>query len=199
MKRGFNIQINFTNRFLYTFVAFILLLIIGVGVFALTPGIAPNPGHLIDNVAPPSPCSSGQVLQWDGSGWTCTDQSVSVSNSGDITAVTAGTGLSGGGTSGSVTLSADTTYLQRRVSGSCPSGQSIRAISSTGSVTCEVDDTISGLIGDTRIRTISLGACINGPTVYGSGHTDAHLYEVQGSDGVWRQSSGCFIHKAGDN
>ena len=34
MKRGLNIQINFTNRFLYTFVAFIFILIIGVGVFA---------------------------------------------------------------------------------------------------------------------------------------------------------------------
>ena len=142
MKRFLNIHIKFTNRFLYTFIAFAIILIIGVTVFALTPGVAPNPGHLIDNVAPPSQCSSGQVLQWGGSSWSCTDQSASA---GDITEVRAGTGLSGGGASGSVTLKADTIYLQRRVSASCPAGTSIRVISASGAVTCEVDDGHSGV------------------------------------------------------
>ena len=75
MKKGinFNIHIKFTNRFIYTFVAFILILIIGIGVFALTPGVAPSPGHLIDEFAPPSNCVTNQVLQWDGTNWVCTD------------------------------------------------------------------------------------------------------------------------------
>lgn len=60
---------------------------------------------------------------------------------GDITGVTAGTGLTGGGSTGEVTVSASTSFLQRRVSGTCPSGSSIRAISETGAVTCETDDT----------------------------------------------------------
>src|ERR1035438_1553352 len=44
-------------------------------------------------------CASGQVLQWNGSAWACSTLGV-----GTITGVTAGVGLSGGGTSGSVTL-----------------------------------------------------------------------------------------------
>ena len=58
---------------------------------------------------------------------------------GDITAVTAGGGLTGGGTSGAVTLSADTTYLQRRITGSCSAGSWVRAVNADGTVTCETN------------------------------------------------------------
>ena len=47
IKGLLNIHVNFTNRFLYTFIFVIVLLMISIGVFALTPGVAPNPGHLI--------------------------------------------------------------------------------------------------------------------------------------------------------
>lgn len=60
--------------------------------------------------------------------------------SGDITAVQAGTGLSGGASSGEVTLSVNTATIQRRVDKYCEPGESIRMIREDGSVVCELDD-----------------------------------------------------------
>jgi hypothetical protein len=55
-------------------------------------------------------CASGQVLQWNGSAWACAAVS---GGTGGITGVTAGTDLTGGGTSGTVTLNLDTTKVPR--------------------------------------------------------------------------------------
>lgn len=45
------------------------------------------------------PCTANQVLQYSGTSWNCAN-----AGSGTITGVTAGTGLTGGGSSGAVTL-----------------------------------------------------------------------------------------------
>ena len=67
-------------------------------------------------------CSTGQVLQWNGSTWVC----AMASGSGTITGVTAGTDLTGGGTSGTVTLNLDTTKVpQLNASNTFTASQSV--------------------------------------------------------------------------
>ncbi len=82
---------------------------------------------------------------------------------GTLTGVSAGSGVTGGGTAGNVavnvgagsgiTVAADSvaidpTYTQRRVGATCAIGSSIRVIAEDGSVTCESDDLGGGGVGD---------------------------------------------------
>src|ERR1039457_3586428 len=87
-------------------------------------------------------CSSGQVLQWNGSTWACATSK----GTGTITGVTAGTDLTGGGTSGNVTLNLDTTKVpQLATSNTFSADQSIAGnLTATGAITGQ---TINGFYG----------------------------------------------------
>ncbi len=84
------------------------------------------------------PCSTNQVLQYSGTVWNC-----SSAGAGTITGVTAGTDLTGGGTSGAITLNVDTTKIpQLKAANTFTGNQTITGnvsdtgnFSATGSIT----------------------------------------------------------------
>jgi hypothetical protein len=83
---------------------------------------------------------------------TCQDDT---NSGGTITGVSAGSGLTGGGTSGAVSLAVDSALLQLRVADSCAPGSSIRSIDASGSVVCQSDTnsggTITGIVPGTGL------------------------------------------------
>lgn len=83
-------------------------------------------------------CAIGQYVRSvavDGS-VTCGTDATGTSNPGTITGVTAGTGLTGGGITGTVVISANTSVLQSRVTGTCGTGEFASGVTASGGITC---------------------------------------------------------------
>lgn len=87
MKRG-GIHIHLSNKLFFTLVAILAIILLGVGVYAVTspgvsggwdPGDIPTPGHTIQDIAAPSGCSYGEYLQYlsapisNGGYWACSN------------------------------------------------------------------------------------------------------------------------------
>ena len=81
-------------------------------------------------------CAAGELMTGVNEDGSVACAAVSSSSGGDITGVTAGLGLLGGGTSGAVTLNVNAAVVQSRVTGTCAASESIRAIAANGTVTC---------------------------------------------------------------
>jgi hypothetical protein len=79
-----------------------------------------------------------------------------------ITHVAAGTDLTGGGTSGTVTLGADETKLQHRVSGTCATGSAISSIAQAGTVGCQTTS-IAQMMG-ASVGSINTGSASSHPS-----------------------------------
>lgn len=85
---------------------------------------------------------------------------------GTVTSITAGTGLTGGVIATTGTIAADTTYLQRRVSGSCAlPGSYIIGISADGTVTCSTPPTG----GPGTVTQVQTGPGLTGGPITGAG------------------------------
>jgi len=95
---------------------------------------------------------------------------------GDITEVTAGTGLTGGGLAGAVTVAVDPTVVQSRVTTACPAGQALRSILQNGTAVCEP---ITGSAGG-DITAVTAGVGLTG----GGDAGDVTLSVVYGGDGI---------------
>lgn len=133
-------------------------------------------------------CSPGQSIRViDSSGnVTCEVDDV---GTGDITDVTTagGSGLNGGASSGNANLSVDFNTAQRRVTGTCPAGQSIRTIESAGTVICEADDNSGGDIDGVTANPGLTGGGTSGtvalaPNFTGSGGDNGILFSVARGD-----------------
>jgi hypothetical protein len=87
-------------------------------------------------------CPTGGIWKWGGTGWSC-HQDVDTNSGGDITAVTAGAGLVGGGQIGSVTLALAATpvtqdaagYARLPVTAGAPPAADCDAAAETGRMT----------------------------------------------------------------
>ena len=137
---------------------------------------------------PPTGTPSGPAATDVNCETPCVDQGELTFVPGDITGVFPSFGLTGGGTSGSVSLGINNAAVQQRVTGTCAVGEYIQAIDQFGQVTCASDQI--GRIGETDVFVASasvnpnfIGApkafCPPGMKVMGGGfqmHPDFNVF-----------------------
>ena len=120
-----------------------------------------------------STCAHGSSLRAIYSDGTI-DCELDNDSGGDITSVNVTNGLIGGGQVGDITLSINTSFLQKRILQSCSLGSYIREINEDGSVTCTAERS-------TNVTSISSGHGIDrsGASSPGSVTLAVNTFEIQ--------------------
>ncbi len=119
-------------------------------------------------------CAANQFLEYSGTVWTCTTVGTDM---GGITDVVAGTDLTGGGTSGKVTLNIDTTKVpQLAVANRFTANQTV-----IGSVAAVSIAPGAALFGQSNINDVGVYGASAGASVTGMGRSQV---------GVWGDTGG---------
>jgi hypothetical protein len=96
---------------------------------------------------PESTCTAGTFVNYVGPDGVATCEALPA-GTGTITEVAAGAGLTGGGTSATVTIAADFTAVQARVGGICTAGTVMTGVNQDGTVICSPDASGTGTVTD---------------------------------------------------
>lgn len=121
-------------------------------------------------------CAKGRAVQSVAPQGTVTCQSV-----GGIARVIAGTGLTAGGTSGSVSLAVNPKVVQARVKASCGAGRAMSTIKPDGTVRCHTADETQ-MMGGTGAATLSPTSAFLSPVGISAPSTQLQAAEVGSAD-----------------
>jgi hypothetical protein len=154
----------------------------GINIKSSTLGIVPNAAHLAGLTSAAyqrtlrGRCSAGRAIQSVSSKGVLTCQPT-----GTITGVAAGTGLTGGGTSGDVSLAVDPTFVQARITDSCAAGRAMSSVKQDGTVGCHTSD-VTQLMGGTGTATLSTTSAYLVPTGVNAPATTVTAAQVGSAD-----------------
>lgn len=103
-------------------------------------------------------CTIGQIAKWNGSAWACANDDTS--GGGAVTSVTAGSGLSGTGTTGDVTLSIPASGVTSAMASFNYAGSSSKG----GAANSAADLVCTGCVSGTEIAGSQVVKSVNGST-----------------------------------
>ncbi len=136
----------------------------GYNIRSTTLGIVPNAAHLAGLTSAAyqrtirGRCPAGRAVQSVSPRGLLTCRAT-----GTLTGVSAGTGLTGGGSSGDVSLAVDPTFVQARITDTCAAGRAMSSIKQDGTVGCHTSD-VTQMMGGTGTATLSTSSAYLIPT-----------------------------------